>query len=309
MTIHQTVLGCDISKSFLDVFDPRSRRCERIANDKHAIEAFAASLAGTDCLVVFEATGVHDRLLRHALGEHGIAARRLNPVQARRFAEMRGRLAKTDRIDATSLSDFGKMVQPNPDPAPSRDRERLAALARRRDQLVELRALEKRHRADAFDASIIADIDVVIESLGNRIAAIETEIDRHTRRDVELTAELKRLTSAPGVGKITALNLVAHLPELGSLTPKKIGALAGLAPFNNDSGHRRGRKHIKGGRRRVRNALYMAALGAIRANTRFKSFFNAVTDRSGSKKVAIIAVARKLLTVLNAMQRDKKAFA
>ncbi|MCE7031027.1 IS110 family transposase [Jiella avicenniae] len=309
MTIHQTVLGCDISKSFLDIFDPRIRRCVRIANDKDAVEAFAASLAGTDCLVVFEATGVHDRFLRHALGERGIPARRLNPVQARRFAEMRGRLAKTDRIDALGLSDFGEMVQPKPDPAPSKDRERLAALARRRDQLVELRALEKRHRADAFDACIIADIDIVIESLGERIAAIEAEIDRQTRRDVDLTAELKRLTSAPGVGNVTALTLVAHMPELGSLTPKKIGALAGLAPFNDDSGHRRGRKHIKGGRRRVRNALYMAALGAIRANPRFKSFFNAVTERSGSKKVAIIAVARKLLTVLNAMQRDKKAFA
>ncbi|MBP0615413.1 transposase, partial [Jiella mangrovi] len=110
------------------------------------------------------------------------------------------------------------------------------------------------------------------------------------------------------VGKITALTLVAHMPELGSLTPKKAGALAGLAPFNDDSGHRRGHRHIKGGRRRVRKALYMAALGAIRANTRFKSFFQAVAERSGSKKVGIIAVARKLLTVLNAMQRDRKAF-
>ncbi|MBP0618325.1 IS110 family transposase, partial [Jiella mangrovi] len=285
MTIHQTVLGCDISKSFLDVFDPRSGRCVRIANEKDAVEAFAASLAGTDCLVVFEATGVHDRLLRHALGERDIPARRLNPVQARRFAEMCGRLAKTDRIDAIGLSDFGKMVQPKPDPAPCKDRERLAALARRRDQLVELQALEKRHRADAFEPCVIADIDGVIESLGERIAAIEAEIDRQTRRDADLTAELERLTSAPGVGKITALTLVAHMPELGSLTPKKAGALAGLAPFNDDSGHRRGRRHIKGGRRRVRKALYMAALGAIRANTRFKSFFQAVAERSGSKKV------------------------
>ena len=136
MTIHQTVLGCDISKSFLDVFDPRSQRCERIANDKHAIEAFAASLAGTNCLVVFEATGVHDRLLRHALGEHGIAARRLNPVQARRFAEMRGRLAKTDRIDAALLARMAVVLDLEARPARSEIHHDLRELSVARQALI-----------------------------------------------------------------------------------------------------------------------------------------------------------------------------
>jgi len=280
----------------------------RIPNDQEAIEQFIAGLE-RDCVVIFEATGVHDRLLRHAWSARGIGSCRINPLLARRFAEARGRRAKTDRIDARMLSDFGQTLRPSPDPAPSQERERLTALARRRDQLVELHAREKRHRVEAFNPFVADDIDVVIATLSARIAAVEAEIEGQTRRDSELTDELARLTSAPGVGKVTGLTLLAHMPELGVLSPKKIAALAGLAPFNDDSGPRRGRKCIRGGRRRVRSALYMAALGAIRANSRFKGFFQAIANRSGSKKLALIAVARKLLTVLNAMQIDRKAFA
>ncbi|MBD8894377.1 IS110 family transposase [Roseibium litorale] len=309
MTLHQTVFGCDISKAFLDIFDPRTRRFLRIGNTSEEIEAFLTSIKDTNCCLIMEATGVHDRKLRHALATHGIAFSRLNPLQARRFAELRGQFAKTDRIDAEGLSAFGAIMKPAVSQPPCAERERLAALARRRDQLVELRALEKRHRAEADDPFIVADLDAVLATLNARIALIEAEIDHYTRSCPDLAEHQSRLISAPGIGKITALTLVAHMPELGTLPPKKISALAGLAPFNDDSGPRRGRKHIRGGRRRVRNALYMAALGAIRANTRFKLFFQAIANRSGSKKLALIAVARKLLTVLNAMLRDKRTFA
>ena len=309
MTLHPNFIGCDVSKDTLDLFDPESGRYRRVANQLEALQDFAASLEPGRDIVVLEATGHHDRLLRHALAARGIGYVRLNPVTARRFAEARGRLAKTDRIDARSLADFGATFRPQPDTPPSPQRERLAALARRRDQLVEIRARELRHRAEAFVPEIAADIDASIATLDARIAELEATIRRQVEASDELARQADQLMSAPGVGPVTALTLLAHMPELGRLSPKTAAALAGLAPFNADSGQKRGRRAIAGGRPRVRKALYMAALGAIRANARFSAFYSAIARRSGSKKVAIIAVARKLVTVLNAMLRDGKAFA
>jgi transposase len=309
MTIHQNYIGCDIAKAMLDVFDPRTGKLMRMKNECAALQAFAATLEPAASFVVLEATGHHDRLLRHALGDAGIGFARINPMVARRFAEARGRLAKTDRLDARTLSELGAMFKPSSDPAPCPQRERLAAFARRRDQLVDMRARERRHLSEAFDPAIIADIKALIADLDNRIATLEADIARQLKTVPDLAQQAARLISAPGVGPVTALTLIAHMPELGHTSPKAIASLAGLAPFNNDSGSRRGRRTIRGGRPRVRRALYMAALGAIRANTRFNAFYAAIAQRSGSKKAAIIATARKLLTVLNAMQRDTKAFA
>ncbi len=308
MTIHHTYIGCDIAKAMIDVFEPVSRRFSRVANEPAALAGFAAGLA-PGSFVVFEATGHHDRALRLALAQAGITCARLNPMMVRRFAQARGRLAKTDRVDARILSEMGAMFRPAADTPPCPGRERLAALARRRDQLVATRALELRHLGETSDATVIADIEAAIADLSDRIAALEAEIARHVGTRDELAAQAERLTSAPGVGKVTAMTLLAHLPELGTISPKAIASLAGLAPFANDSGTRTGRRSIRGGRPRVRRALYMAALGAIRANCRFKAFYEAIATRSGSKKSAIIAVARKLITILNAMMRDQKHFA
>lgn len=309
MTIHHNYIGCDIAKAMLDVFDPATGRLCRVVNERMALEAFAARLDPATSFVVLEATGHHDRLLRHVLAQAGIAFARLNPMMVRRFAQARGRLAKTDRVDARSLSELGAMFKPAADQPPCPGRERLAALARRRDQLVAARALELRHLGETVEATVIADIEAAIAGLSARIAALDAEIGGHVQASGELAERATRLASAPGVGPVTALTLLAHMPELGTVSPKAIASLAGLAPFNNDSGTRKGRRSIRGGRPRVRRALYMAALGAIRANARFKGFYSAAAARSGSKKSAIIAVARKLLTVLNAMQRDQKTFA
>ncbi|WP_394886544.1 IS110 family transposase [Mesorhizobium sp. AaZ16] len=308
--IQHNYIGCDICKDMLDVFDPSSRSFRRLANRAGPIEAFAAGLAPGRDFVVFEATGVHDRLLRHALAEAGIASTRRNPVQTRRFAEAGGLLAKTDKLDARMLSDYGRRFTPAPDQPPCRQRERIAALARRRDQLVEARAREARHLGEAFDPDVIADIEAAVACLAKRIATIEAVIaSAIAEADAATAATFAILRSAPGVGPVTALTLIAHLPELGGRSPKTIASLAGLAPRNNDSGTRRGRRPIRGGRPRVRKALYMAALGAIRAAPRFKAFYSAIAARSGSRKLAVIAAARKLLTILNAMQRDQKAYA
>lgn len=308
MTIHHTFIGCDIGKDMIDIFDPRTARFCRIPNDEAALSTFAHRLDPATDLVVFEATGHCDRLLRLCLSQAGIAFARVNPKTARRFAEARGRLAKTDRIDARSLCEMGAMFGLTAEAPPCPVRERLAALARRRDQLVDARATERRHLCDAFDPAIRADIQTMIAILGEKIASIQAEIDDHMKSQA-LTEHAHRLTSAPGVGKVTALTLLAHMPELGALSPKAAASLAGLAPFNDDSGKRSGRRRIKGGRPRVRKALYMAALGAIKASARLRAFHQAVSARTGSAKAGIIAVARKLLTILNAMQRDKTHFA
>jgi transposase len=309
VTIQQNYIGCDISKQMLDIFDPQTGKFARIENQLAALQAFARTLAPDRDFLVFEATGHHDRLLRITLAEAGIAYARLNPVMVRRFAQSRGRLAKTDRLDARMLSQYGSLLRPCADAKPDLERERLAAFARRRDQLVDARARELRHLGEVFDAVIAADIQAVIAGLDARIAALETEIQRQIRTTDGLAERTLRLCSAPGVGKVTALTLISLMPELGHTSPKAIASLAGLAPMNNDSGQKRGLRSIKGGRRRVRSALYMAALGAIRASARFTAFYQAIALRSGSKKLALIATARKLLTVLNAMERTQKAFA
>ena len=308
MTIHHTFIGCDIGKDMIDIFDPRTARFCRIDNTQTELSAFAGRLDPATDLVVLEATGHYDRLLRLCLTQAGIAFARVNPKMARRFAEARGRLAKTDRIDARSLAEMGAMFGLTAEAPPCPARERLAALARRRDQLVDARANERRHLGDAFDPTIRADIEAMITIFGERIAAIEGEIDAQMKSG-HLAEEARRLTCAPGVGKVTALTLLAHMPELGRLSPKAAASLSGLAPFNDDSGKRYGRRRIKGGRPRVRKALYMAALGAIKASTRLRAFYQAVAARTGSAKAGIIAVARKLITILNAMLRDKTNFA
>jgi transposase len=307
--IPQNYVGCDVSKDTLDFFDPQSGRLRQIGNHPKAIGSFVAGLDGGSDFVVMEATGVHDRLLRHALAEAGIGFARRNPMQMRRFAQADGQRAKTDKIDARVLSRFGERYRPQADALPSRERERIAALSRRRDQLVEMRARQKRHLGEAFEGDIVADIKGVIDELSARIDALEKAIAKAVKdADSDTARDFDILVSAPGVSRITAAALIAHLPELGRRSPKTIASLAGLAPFNNDSGKRTGRRAIAGGRTRVRRALYMASLAAKASCPRLAAFYERIVARSGFRKLAIVAVARKLLTILNAMLRDQVRF-
>lgn len=308
--IQQNYIGCDVSKDALDLFDPARGRACRIANQTGAITAYVAGLdAGRD-FVVMEATGIHDRELRHVLGNAGVPFTRRNPARIHHFAQSDRQRAKTDSLDAHMLADYGRRFTPAPDEPVCREREHLAALSRRRDQLVEARAVEKRHLSQAFDAEVAKDIARMIAILDERVAAIEAVIKK-TIHDVDISTaqDYAILVSAPGVGSVTAVSLIALMPELGHRSPKTIAALGGLAPFNNDSGKKNGRRLIRGGRARVRRALYMAALGAVRKCSRMRAFYNAIATRSASKKLALIAVARKLLTILNAMIRDRKTYA
>ena len=306
MTLAPHRIGIDISKAWLDIYDAGTAKSLRVANDATSISLYLATLPAT-VEVVFEATAPYDDKLRRALSASGLSAIRANPGRARDYARAAGFLAKTDTIDARMLATLPDVLPRVSAPAFDAEREALIALNRRRDQLVGIRAVERGRAASEPDQN-------VLESLARLIVCLDGEI---AQLDVKIKAALAQPAFAPlvaivrpvkGVGEVTAATLVALLPELGHLPAKPIAALAGLAPINRDSGMKRGQRHIGGGRRRVRQALYMAALAAIRCVPRFKAFYLAVKARCKHAKIAIIAVARKLLVTLNAMVKKRELF-
>jgi transposase len=300
-------VGIDVSKKHLDIFDEADGVPRRIAN---ATQAITQQVARWRCvaLVVFEATGTYDHELREALSQAGIRFARINPARARDFARASGLLAKTDPIDARMLAAFGRALQPAPEPAANPSRNALARLAKRRDQLVLMRAQEKNRRSEADDRAMADRIGRLIEVLNDEIAEIEVDIKVLIKAEPEIADDAKLMRSLPGVGPVACMQLIAKMPELGRVGPKQIAALVGLAPFNVDSGAFRGKRKIAGGRKRVRDALYMAALNAVRRAEPFKTFYQRLRLAGKPAKLALIAVARKLLTVLNAMMRDRKPY-
>ena len=307
MTIPLRYVGIDVSKQHLDIFDEADGVPRRIAN---APQAITQQVARWRCgvLVVFEATGVYDLVLREALRQTGVRFARVNPARARDFARASGQLAKTDPIDARMLAAFARAIQPANEPVADAARNALARLAKRRDQLVLMRAQEKNRRSEAEDCTLAERIGRLIKVLDGEIVEIEAEIHALIKVEAEIADDAKLMRSVPGIGPVACMQLIAQMPELGKVGPKQIAALAGLAPFNVDSGAFRGKRKIAGGRKRVRDALYMAALNAVRRADPFKPFYARLRQAGKPAKLALIAVARKLLTVLNAMIRDRKPY-
>lgn len=307
MIIPLRCVGIDVSKHHLDIFDEAIGVSERIANATQAIIQLVARWR-CDALVVFEATGVYDLELREALRQAGVRFARINPARARDFARASGQLAKTDPIDARMLATFARAMKPAAEQATTPARNALARLAKRRDQLVSMRAQEKNRRSEAEDRAMAERIGGLIEVLDDEIAEIEADISALIKAAPEISDDAQLMRSLPGVGPVACMQLITQMPELGHVGPKQVAALAGLAPFNVDSGSYRGKRKIGGGRKRVRDALYMAALNAVRRADPFKTFYERLRKAGKPAKLALIAVARKLLTVLNAMMRDRKPY-
>jgi transposase len=307
MIIPLRCVGIDVSKKYLDIFDEGLGVPERIANATQAITQIAARWR-CDVLVVFEATGVYDLELREALSQAGIRFARINPARARDFARASGQLAKTDPIDARMLAAFARAMQPASEQAAHPARNALAGLAKRRDQLVLMRAQEKNRRSETDDRAMAERINRLIEVLDSEIAEIEADIKALIKTEQEIADDARLMRSLPGVGPVACMQLITKMPELGHVGAKQIAALAGLAPFNVDSGTFRGKRKIAGGRKRVRDALYMVALNAVRRADPFKAFYARLRQAGKPAKLALIAVARKLLTVLNAIMRDRKPY-
>lgn len=307
MTIHPCYIGCDVSKRTLDIFDPTHSQGIKIPNQRDAIADFAHQLCQRNVLVVLEATGAYDQALRAGLTQAGISFARVNPSQARHFAGAHGVLAKTDALDARLLHQMGQSLKLKPDVPEDPAVKALNHLQVRRDQLVQDRADEKKRQYEAT-GSVAHSLAQHIAWLDEAIADLEAQIQALIADTKPLKQTQDLLCSAPGIGTVTASVLMGQLPELGRLSPKKIAALVGLAPMNHDSGTLRGQRRIRGGRRRIRKALYMATLAAIRASVRLSRFYERIKARAKASKIAIIATARKLLTMLNAMLRDNVTF-
>jgi transposase len=305
--IQPDVIGCDIAKAHLDLFDSGLGHHERIDNTPAAIAAWLATLKDRIIDVVFEATGRYDGKLRAALEAADYPYSRVNPARARDFAKALGLLAKTDAIDARLLARMGQSL-PLPTHAPDDPvRRSLGRLHARRDQLVAMRQQERTrlHEAEGDERD---SLERHLAWLDAEIGRIETICRERLRADETLRKQEQRLRSIPGVGPVAALTLITLMPELGSRSSKAIAALAGLAPFNVDSGMSRGQRHIRGGRKRIRDALYMAALSASRMPSSFKTYADQLKSRGKPFKVVIIALARKLLTIANALTRDRTMY-
>lgn len=298
----EVCFGVDIGKATLHVASHHSNKVMVFAHDPAGLRQLVQCLQGA-ALVVLEATGGWERPVLRALQQADIPVACINPKQARDFAKATGQLAKTDRVDACMLAQFAHRLRPEVRPALSVTQMALKDQIARRTQLVQMRAAEKNRRAQAR-GDWKRSVQAHIRFLDKEIARLEKDMATALRRDETLWARAKLLQSVPGIGPVTALTLVAYLPELGQLSHKQLAALVGVAPFNRDSGARSGRRSIRGGRAPVRRVLYMAALSAARCHPFMRAFYQRLLDAGKPVKVALTACIRKLLTWLNATVRD-----
>ena len=309
MTIVQEhFVGIDVSKDKLDVAIWGETSVWEVANTKKGIAKLVQQIGEWQPnLIVVEATGGYEEALVLALFEAGLPVALVSPQRVRQYARAKGLLAKTDQIDAKTLADFGKNLQPRLFVGKSEERKKLSALVGRRKQLNDMLQAEK-NRLRIRDLSLQRSLEHVIYCLKAELEAIDQEIEQFLQAHQELEEQEKLLRSAKSIGRVTAATLLADLPELGQLDRKQIAALVGVAPMNRDSGTKRGYRRTQGGRPEVRSALYMSALTGIRYNPILKAQYDQLVKRGKEKKVAITACMRKMLTILNAMLRDQQPF-
>jgi transposase len=294
-------VGIDVSKKTLDGCIRQLRRFQ-FGNDARGIQQLVELLQQQPiALVVFEATGGLEVSAVRALQKANIAVAVVNPRQARDFAKATGVLAKTDRIDAEVLAHFAEAVKPQPRAPYDELTQALDALVTRRCQLIDMRTMETNRLHSCTAAKVRESLQEHIDWLNERLDQTDRELDKAVRDHPQWEARDALQQSLPGIGKIVSRTLLADLPELGKVSGKRISALVGLAPFAHDSGQHRGKRFIYGGRNQVRKMLYMAALTASRSQSVFGEMFRRLRERGKTVKVALTAVARKLLTVANAV--------
>jgi transposase len=300
-------VGLDVSKARLDVHILPAGTAFAVPNDPDGIADLVARLTPVGCAgIVLEATGGLEVPALAALAAAGLPVSAINPRQARDFAKACGRLAKTDAVDAHTLAVFAERLRPAVRPLPDDQTQALQALLARRRQLLEMRVAEQDRLATARGAAVRKDITAHIAWLTRRGDALDADLTAAIQASPAWRAKDDLLQGVPGVGPVVARTLLADLPELGTLSGKQITALVGLAPVAHDSGTRRGKRHIAGGRASVRSALYLAALSAARYNPALRAVRDRLRAAGKAAKVVLVAIARKLLVVLNAMLRDGK---
>ncbi|MDD5632613.1 MAG: IS110 family transposase [Methylococcales bacterium] len=302
---YQFNMGVDIAKHKLDV-SFSDQRVVSFENNQSGFKLLLKEIENkSQTRVVMEATGGYEKPLAHFFQDHGGGAVSIvNAKRVRDYAKALGLLAKNDVIDAKVIRMFVDAVNPKLLPAANDTQQALDAQVHRREQLVKQRAMEKQHLETVGNKDAVRSIKRTITFLDKEIERIEKTIKALIKTDSTLTEKVDRLSAIKGIGDITALTLIADLPELGQLSNKEISALVGVAPFCRDSGTQKGKRTTWGGRIQVRSILYMAALSVVQYNPPLKAFYNRLLIKGKTKKVALVACMRKLLTVANSMLRN-----
>lgn len=305
---HPVFVGIDIGSEYLDTAWTGSKQVLRHPNTPAGISRLGRQLAKLNPnLVVMEATGnYHLPLAKHLHQKAQLKVAVANPGRVRNFARSTGASAKTDALDARVLVHYAEAMKPQPWKPKEEAVEELGALNARRQQLVDMLVVEKTRLKSGLRRSAAVSVERHIRYLEKELGALEEEIRDFTASKTDLKEKSDLLQSVAGVGPVLATTLLTEMPELGELDSRQVASLAGVAPFNHDSGKMKGRRGIWGGRAHLRRVLYMSTLSAVVYNSTMKRHYEGLVARGKAKKVALVACMRKLLIWLNAMLRDRK---
>jgi len=303
----QAFVGLDVSKQKLDVAVRPQNRHFVTPNDDRGIRQLVKRLAALKPqLIVLEASGGYEFLVTAALAEAQLPVALVNPQAVRQFAGAAGKLAKTDKIDAQVLAHFAEAIKPEPRPLPDQEHQVLKAALQRRLQVVKMIGQEENRLEKTYIPVVRRDIQGHLTWLRRRLDELNRDLDGQIQRSPLWQARDRLLQSCIGIGPIVSLAIIAQMPEMGSLRGKQASALAGVAPYNRDSGRLRGKRMIRGGRSYLRRMLYMAAVVASRFNPVIRAFYQRLLAAGKPKKLALTACMRKLVLILNAMLKNNQ---
>jgi len=295
-------IGIDVSKSCLDIFVHPAAQAYHVNNDAAAHKQLAGKLKRLgQVFVVLEATGKYHRAVHRALAAHNIAVALINPYRSRSFSQSLGQLAKTDHIDARMLALYGAMLSPEATLPVDKALEDLKELVVARRQSVADRTGVSNQLGECQSIFVKTRLKARLKQLERHIADYDKQIRLVIKQDPAMKRRFEIITSVPGLGPVNAITMIAEMPELGSCNDKQVAALTGVAPMARDSGTFKGKRRIRGGRKPVRDALYMAAVTAVRSSSAMKTFYNRLIDNGKPYKVAITAIMRKLVILVNAL--------
>ena len=304
-TVVQNInVGVDTGKDFLDIHIRPLDEYFKVSNNKKGIGEAIKRLRKLDIeRVVIESTGRYEAEFVAACAKADIAFSVVNPVHVKRFAGAIGRRAKTDKLDAALIAQFGEVIQPKLSTLKPENMQKMADIVRRRNQLIEMQTKEK-NRLQIMPKSVQSSIKAISLILKKHIEKMNDELAELIESCPDYSAKSELVQSMPGIGKVSAAALISYLPELGLMNSKQVAALVGVAPMSKESGKYKGKQVTQGGRHQVRTVLFMAMMSAMQCNPKFKSFYERLVEAGKPKKVAIIACVRKMVVILNSMVRD-----